>query len=162
MPERLDTSEMPLTEPHAAPIFDTGPHPAPIASSVDVLDVDSQAFSHELESELGADSAFEWPDLDSGPQAVPAAPAEARSEYQYVQWWKFLLLTLGVWTDRGRHRARSLLLVVPLDRQDMDRFHGAALRRCVHRRRAARLDGRAPTACRDDGCRADVVTVRVR
>ena len=98
MPERLDTSEMPLTEPHAAPIFDTGPHPEPIASSVDVLDVDSQAFSHELESELGADSAFEWPDVDAGPQVVPAAPAEARNEYQYVQWWKFLLLTLGVWT----------------------------------------------------------------
>ncbi len=94
MPERLDTGEMPLTEPHAAPIFDTGPHPAPIASSVDVLDPDVQAFSNEFESE----EALDWPDHDAGPQAVPGRSTEPQTEYVFVPWWKFLLLTLGVWT----------------------------------------------------------------
>ena len=29
-PDRLDTGALPVTEPHPAPIFDTGPHPEPI------------------------------------------------------------------------------------------------------------------------------------
>ena len=41
MPERsnTDTGSFPMTEPHAAPIFDTGPHPTPMTSRADT-DVD--------------------------------------------------------------------------------------------------------------------------
>ena len=32
MPDRLDTGALPVTEPHPSPIFDTGPHPDPLAA----------------------------------------------------------------------------------------------------------------------------------
>ena len=32
MSEATDTGSLPMTEPHMAPIFDTGPHPVPLPS----------------------------------------------------------------------------------------------------------------------------------
>jgi hypothetical protein len=106
----VDTAALPLTQPHHAPIFDTGPHPAPLESD-DPIEVDA-----EIEAELASatDSnaipeavvrayTDEDADLDPGLELEPVPPAPAPpvvvpGQYVYVKWWKFLLVTLGVWT----------------------------------------------------------------
>jgi hypothetical protein len=89
---------MPLTEPHPAPIFDTGPHPEPLHSSVDVLELDEHAPDVLDLTEPEAPSPPELPARSAEPIAVPAQPTAVPGQYLQVKWWKFVLVTLGVWT----------------------------------------------------------------
>jgi hypothetical protein len=67
---------LPETEPHPAPIFDTGPHPQPLESS----------------------------STNSAPAGDPehASPAPAQSvvvpgHYHFLPWWKLVLVMAAVW-----------------------------------------------------------------
>lgn len=84
----------PNTEPHPAPIFDTGPHPDPLqAKAFSELDsVDTDAFLRSVTGHLqqGAGSA-------GMPSVVPAQPVEVPGSFQFVKRWKFALLVAGVW-----------------------------------------------------------------
>lgn len=84
----VDTGALPLTEPHPAPIFDTGPHPAP-------LDVWAFAATDTLEKDAQDKSEAEV--VESGLLPVPAPPIAVPGQYLYLKWWKFVLVTLGVW-----------------------------------------------------------------
>ncbi len=89
----FDTASLPLTEPHHAPIFDTGPHPAPLGGG-DVL-VDEGPRPEAVDS--GPQDALEI----SEPIPVPVPPVVVPGQYLYVKWWKLLLVTSGVWAVAG-------------------------------------------------------------
>ncbi|CAJ1508983.1 hypothetical protein [[Mycobacterium] burgundiense] len=96
-PPRLDTGSMPLTEPHPAPIFDTGPHPQPL--SLWGGPEESAATEAELDDAARDIADDDSSDLDerSEPVPVPAQPTVVPGQLIAVKRWKFILLTLGVW-----------------------------------------------------------------
>ena len=106
MSERADTGAMPLTQPHEAPIFDTGPHPTP------------------LKSRAGAGHRNPWFDPDFSPAqaapvvdifaptdvpvdkpepaaAVAAHPMAVPGQYQFLKAWKLITALLAVWLVAG-------------------------------------------------------------
>lgn len=98
----------PGTEPHAAPIFDTGPHPEPLRALGSVLDSESAA-EPELEPHPSAPQAFSELGTDDTdaflravtahavPVAVPAQPVEVPGSYLFIKRWRFALILAGVW-----------------------------------------------------------------
>jgi hypothetical protein len=101
-----EKTSLPSTEPHYAPVFDTGPHPGPLRP----LDAGNepepekqphpsqpQAFS-ELES-FDTD-AFMQPlsgFLHAEPVLVPPAQAAVDSSHLYVRRWQFVFVVAAVW-----------------------------------------------------------------
>src|SRR5688572_28827552 len=101
--QRLDTGEMPLTEPHPAPIFDTGPHPEPwslwgspeeAAEAEAALDRAERDIAEDPDLTAAADDGVV---TRSEPVPVPAQPTAVPSQLVLVKWWKFVLVTLAVW-----------------------------------------------------------------
>lgn len=90
VPDRLDTGALPVTEPHPAPIFDTGPHPEPIHLFDAPATVAPQS-AVALADPPGRDG------VDAAPPSAPAQPIAVPGQYQHLKWWKFVLITLGVW-----------------------------------------------------------------
>ncbi|WP_024444022.1 MULTISPECIES: hypothetical protein [unclassified Mycobacterium] len=92
MSETTDTGSLPMTEPHMAPIFDTGPHPVPLPGPAEAPD----------EPHTGAEP-IPWADPESAtpPSALPAAkppkPVVLTGQYQYLKWWQLALVLLAVW-----------------------------------------------------------------
>ena len=112
------------TEPHPAPIFDTGPHPnplqafesepvvsEPVVSEPGSADEDApepslpQAFS-EVEREdtdafLRSVNPHPVPVLAQRPSAqavlVPAQPVVVPGTFEFVKRWRFALILVGVW-----------------------------------------------------------------
>jgi len=72
------------TEPHSAPIFDTGPHPLPLGAEEPVRaeEPEPQEFSEPV---------------DVSPRSVPARPVVVPGSYQFVSRWRFALILIGVW-----------------------------------------------------------------
>jgi hypothetical protein len=96
-----DKTSVPSTEPHHAPIFDTGPHPEPLRSLTDepeaevsgpsiafseLGDFDTDAFLHRVNGTPHAE-----------PVVVPPAAAAAAGTYQYVKRWQFVFIVAAVW-----------------------------------------------------------------
>lgn len=96
-----DKISLPQTEPHHAPIFDTGPHPDPLRalgqtapepepspspafSAVDTFDTD--AFLQPLGGVVHAE-----------PVVVPPAPATVDGTLVYVKRWQFVFIVAAVW-----------------------------------------------------------------
>ncbi len=84
MAERIS---LPSTEPHHAPIFDTGPHPGPLRplgfTGVDTIDPD----------------AFLYPvNGHAEPLVVPAKPAESPASFPHVKRWQvtFSVAAVGI------------------------------------------------------------------
>ena len=107
MPERLDTGAMPMTEPHSAPIFDTGPHPAPLAS----VDADESwtwtptgGFEpcRRLADDGSCTSTLELGPILTRSHCRHARPSGrgARAVPVRASGGSSLLLMLGVWTPR--------------------------------------------------------------
>lgn len=71
MLDAVDTGSLPMTEPHPAPFFDTGPHPQPLVS-YDTVNAMS-------------------------PTASPALPQSVPGQLLFVKRWKFAALLAGVW-----------------------------------------------------------------
>jgi hypothetical protein len=74
-----NTGELLATEPHPAPIFETGPHPQPLDTG--------RAFT----------SLDYLPTPEPPLPVAPAKSVEIPSEYHYVRWWKFVLVVAAVW-----------------------------------------------------------------
>ncbi len=72
----------PSTEPHVAPIFDTGPHPDPLQPAIGP---DTDPFGHPVT----VDPGLGWP------PAAPAAPVAVPGGYQFVRRWMFALILAG-------------------------------------------------------------------
>ncbi|MGB3287422.1 hypothetical protein [Mycolicibacter algericus] len=91
MSETTDTGALPMTEPHMAPIFDTGPHPAPLPG-----------LSGEFEPQPGLEARPEpepiGPESKAGPApAKPPKPVVVEGQYRFLKWWQFALVLVGVW-----------------------------------------------------------------
>ncbi|WP_319437158.1 hypothetical protein [Mycobacterium sp. RTGN5] len=96
-----EKTSLPSTEPHHAPIFDTGPHPEALRSLTDEPEAEisgpSIAFS-ELES-FDTD-AFLRPvngSLHAEPVVVPPAAPPTTGTYQSVKRWQFVFIVAAVW-----------------------------------------------------------------
>ncbi len=101
----LSAEQLPETEPHAAPIFDTGPHPQPLPSlpatawSLSGLDPGP--------AEPGSSVAVADPDGVDKPAAAEQSPPTGRmpapasvlvpGQYHFLKWWKLLLVLAAVW-----------------------------------------------------------------
>ena len=92
----------PNTEPHSAPIFDTGPHPVPLNSvesdhPVDIAAEDSapQAFS-ELEN-VDTDTFRRSVSGHQEPVVVLAQSVVVPGTNEFVKRWKFAVIVAGTW-----------------------------------------------------------------
>lgn len=85
MSETTDTGALPVTEPHMAPIFDTGPHPIPLPGPAEALD--------EPVLEPGPDS----PTASAPPPGKPPKPVVLTGQYQFLKWWQLTLVLFAVW-----------------------------------------------------------------
>ena len=85
----------PNTEPHSAPIFDTGPHPLPLGAEEAV----PQELRHPEPSFSDPEPLFSDPvDTDAFPRPVVAAqPVVVPGSYQFVSRWRFAIILIGVW-----------------------------------------------------------------
>ena len=94
MPERVereaaDTGALPATEPHPAPIFDTGPFPEPLpASSGSVWS--RPAPGAEPPAPAAPSAGDEPRPAGAGPVAVPA-------QHRFLKRWQLLVALLAVW-----------------------------------------------------------------
>ena len=99
MLEQVDTGALPMTEPHSAPFFDTGPHPAPLVSyDADEFDLtppaDSVAFRRIADADVHVDLSSA---VTSEPLPKPAHPVAVPGQLQFVKRWKFALVVAAVW-----------------------------------------------------------------
>ncbi|MGY4711918.1 hypothetical protein ACXDF8_20530 [Mycolicibacterium sp. CBM1] len=98
-----DKTSLPSTEPHHAPIFDTGPHPQPLnAGDEPEPEPEPQTSSSYAFSELSHfdTDAFLHPVTGSPhaePVAVPAAPTVVPGTYQYLKRWQLVFIVTAVW-----------------------------------------------------------------
>ena len=96
-----EKASLPSTEPHEAPIFDTGPHPDVLRALTDEPEAqvseESIAFS-ELEN-FDTDAFLHRVDgsLHAEPVVVPPAQSASAGTYQYVKRWHFVLIVAMVW-----------------------------------------------------------------
>ncbi|HEU4360891.1 MAG TPA: hypothetical protein VFR27_05210 [Mycobacterium sp.] len=82
------------TEPHHAPIFDTGPHPLPLPGlSVALAEADGAG----PDSDSGPARASSAPQ----PRSVPSVLPPASGQYQFLSWWKLVLTLAAVWVPAG-------------------------------------------------------------
>lgn len=87
-----------MTEPHPAPIFDTGPHPEPIHAAVDLLEPQEVSVREAGLAYADDPDLKPEPSPPAEPVHVPASrPAVVPGQQQFVKWWKFALVTVGVW-----------------------------------------------------------------
>ena len=85
----------PNTEPHSAPIFDTGPHPLPLGAEEPM----PQELRDPEPSFSDPEPLFSDPvDTDAFPRPVVAAqPVVVPGSYQFVSRWRFAIILIGVW-----------------------------------------------------------------
>lgn len=107
MPDRhaTDTAELALTEPHPAPIFDTGPHPAPLsgpATAAWSIDDDEDGTGDDAVGAQGREATPAAVEPPATPAAAlrpdaPAPPVVVPGQYHFLSWWKLALMLLAVW-----------------------------------------------------------------
>ncbi|WP_396925613.1 hypothetical protein [Mycolicibacterium sp.] len=97
----VEKTSLPSTEPHHAPIFDTGPHPDVLRALTDEPEAqvseESIAFS-ELEN-FDTDAFLHRVDgsVHAEPVVVPPAPSAVAGTYQYMKRWPFVFIVAAVW-----------------------------------------------------------------
>lgn len=104
VPERVDTGALPMTEPHSAPFFDTGPHPDPLvfydSDALEFVDYTPPADAVSDQFARPSDSGMHMK-LSSVVSPVrlpaPAHPVAVPGQFQFVKRWKYALLMVGVW-----------------------------------------------------------------
>lgn len=97
MSEDIDTGALPMTEPHMAPIFDTGPHPVPLPGASAAPEGPSTGpepipvpTAHEPAPQNPASPAVLAP-------AKPPKPVVVAGQYRYLKWWQLALALVAVW-----------------------------------------------------------------
>ena len=91
---------MPMTEPHAAPIFDTGPHPTPMTPRAGTEPKPADNSNPWLQP---VDDIFAPVDVlvaerDAEPGATPVV---VPGQYQYLKAWKLMAALSTVWLVAG-------------------------------------------------------------
>lgn len=87
----VDTGSLPMTEPHHAPIFDTGPHPQPLGYAFD--DADSEPLRGLGEPRhVDLDAAIAAVHM---PMVIPATAAPGRSAF--VKRWQLAATLVAMW-----------------------------------------------------------------
>ena len=97
-----DKTSLPSTEPHHAPIFDTGPHPQVLRSLTDEPEAEVSGPSIAFSELAGFDTdSFLHPVNGSShaePVVVPpAVTAATESTHQFVKRWQFVFIVAAVW-----------------------------------------------------------------
>lgn len=83
----VDRTSVPSTEPHPAPIFDTGPHPDPLQPLMAELEnFDTDAFMRPLNGVVHAQ-----------PVVVPPAPVVIPGAHRQLRRWTFVFIVAAVW-----------------------------------------------------------------
>lgn len=99
-----------MTEPHAAPIFDTGPHPTPMTSRTEDepdrnpwFDTSYGPVHVEPVEDIFAptDVLERDPGATADAAATPAQPVAVPGQYQFLKVWKLLSVLLAVWLVAG-------------------------------------------------------------
>ena len=111
VPDRADTGAFPMTEPHEAPIFDTGPHPTPMAAREDPKRVNHNPWFDSTYAPAHVeplDDIFAPSDLlvaEREPEpvrdAAAAHPVVVPGQYQFLKAWKLITVLLAVWVVAG-------------------------------------------------------------
>ncbi|MDT5226651.1 MAG: hypothetical protein QOE12_847 [Mycobacterium sp.] len=103
--QRVETESMPLTEPYK-PTFDTGLQER---AEPELIEPEAPTPRHRW-WHRGPDQAAVEPAIGVNPTAyteTDAPPSEALAaigpagQYQYLKWWKFILMLLAVWVPAG-------------------------------------------------------------
>ena len=106
--ERVETESMPLTEPYK-PAFDTGIH-----QKVEPEPIEPEAPPRRRRWWHRRSDAAEKPDqpvggltpaayTDAPPsEAIPTSSIAAPDRYQYVKWWKLLLVIFAAWVGAAQ------------------------------------------------------------
>lgn len=92
MSETTDTGALPITEPHMAPIFDTGPHPTPLPGPTETLDEPHTGGEPLSESEPQGPMR-----VSAAVPAKPPKPVVLTGQYQFLKWWQLALVLIAVW-----------------------------------------------------------------
>jgi hypothetical protein len=103
--ERVETESMPLTEPYR-PTFDTGMHQRAEPELIEPEPPPRRRRWWHRRSEAAADepasgvipAAYTEAEAPSS-EAIPAITAAG--QYQYLKWWKFILMLIAVWVPAG-------------------------------------------------------------
>lgn len=97
----VEKMSLPSTEPHHAPIFDTGPHPGPLRALGEPAPEPEPSAPHAFSELENFDTdAFMQPLnglVHAEPVVVPPAPAVVDGSYQYVKRWQFVFIVAAVW-----------------------------------------------------------------
>jgi len=103
--ERVETELMPLTEPYK-PTFDTG---LPQRAEPELIEPEAPTPRHRWWHRCSGEAAAEpasgviptaYTETDAPPsEAIPATAVAG--QYQYLKWWKFILMLLAVWFPAG-------------------------------------------------------------
>jgi hypothetical protein len=104
-PERVETESMPLTERYT-PTFDTGMQQRAEPELIEPAPPPPRRRWWHRRSETAADEPASgviptaYIDSDAPPsEALPAITAAG--QYQYLKWWKFILMLFAVWVPAG-------------------------------------------------------------
>jgi hypothetical protein len=105
-----DRGSNPGTEPFVPEFDDTGEHSVPFVPNWDDTGSQPSIVIPELENKTDkpaqdvsplALADAESTSADAQVAEVPAVPVAVPGRYQYVKWWKLLLVLLGVWFAAG-------------------------------------------------------------
>jgi len=103
--ERVETESMPLTEPYR-PTFDTGMHQRAEPELIEPEPPPRRRRWWHRGSDAAADEPASgvipaaYTEAEAPPsEAIPAITAAG--QYQYLKWWKFILMLFAVWVPAG-------------------------------------------------------------
>jgi hypothetical protein len=103
--ERVETESMPLTEPYK-PTFDTGMQQRAEPELIEAEAPPRRRRWWHRHSDAAADEPASgiiptaYTEAEAPPsEALPAITAPG--QYQYLKWWKFILMLLAVWVPAG-------------------------------------------------------------
>jgi hypothetical protein len=100
--ERVETESMPLTEPYR-PTFDTGMHQRAEPELIEPEPQPRRRRWWHRRSEAAADEPASgvFPAAYTEAEAPPSEAIPAAGQYQYLKWWKFILMLFAVWVPAG-------------------------------------------------------------
>jgi hypothetical protein len=101
VPDRADTGSMPLTEPHEAPIFDTGPHPQPITPRATNSNPWFDPTHAEPVDDIFGPTDVLLAEREGRQTSEPAHPVVVPGQYQFLKVWKLITVLCGVWLIAG-------------------------------------------------------------
>jgi hypothetical protein len=103
MRESADTGSMPMTQPHEAPIFDTGPHPVPLAKSKPDRNpwfdpVAAPAHAEPVDDLFApTDVLLAEREAASAARSEPVSPMAVPGQYHFLKVWQLLAVLGATW-----------------------------------------------------------------